>query len=651
MSYFYRLTKKRETAMINGKRLVALCTSRVYDPQIHGFIEKFSDYLKERNCCVFIFAINSDIYWEEDRQAAERYVFHLIPYDFVDAVVIMDEKIKSHKIANKIIRHASEKNVPVIIADGRYENTSCINFDYEKGFEKVVRHVIEYHKVKRPHMMCGHPDNEFSERRIEVFKKVIEENGFVFSDSMLSYGYFWADPCRLATEELLEREELPDAIICANDVMAITVAEMFKEAGYKIPEDVIITGFDGYDEIYFTSPKITTASCDIILLAQSTAETVINTINGSKPTNSYITPIFISNQSCGCPEHTEHPQILLNWFNESFSRINDDNRVLQQLSSSMQTSSSPGELVSHMECYKTDNLICVVDRNIFNSENNYFTVAEKYMRPKDFVIMFDSDHPKDYKADTFTMPEPNEESTEDVLSVNIREKITELSCTGYPLIFNSLDFMDRPFGFICYYFNGYFISNYTNTMSVTNSLCTGIGGYVNIQYQRTLLDRMDEMYKHDILTGLYNRAGFLKVYTDLMSKGKYFGEKVTVIMSDMDGLKYTNDTFGHAEGDNAIYTVAQALASITPENGISARFGGDELFSVIFGEFDSEKAIKQVEEYLSSYNSRSNKPYKISTSCGYSTSIFNKDYDFIQAMKDADEMMYEVKNKKMVNRK
>ena len=180
--------------MINDRKLIALCTSRIYDPQIHGYIVRLNELLKAKDFSLLIFAINSDIYWEEDRQAAEKYVFNLIPYDFVDAVIIMDEKIKSHKIAHKIIDASNFHNVPVIISDGRYENASCINFDYEAGFEKVVRHVIEYHHVKKPHMMAGQPDNDFSNRRIEVFKKVLKENEIEFDDSMISYGYFWADP-------------------------------------------------------------------------------------------------------------------------------------------------------------------------------------------------------------------------------------------------------------------------------------------------------------------------------------------------------------------------------------------------------------------------------------------------------------------------
>ena len=145
--------------MINGRKLVALCTSRVYEPQTHGYIVRLTELLKDEGISLLIFTINSDIYWEEDRQATEKYVFDLIPYRYIDAVIIMDEKIKSHKIAGKVIRNAKAHNLPVVIADGHYEGASCISYDYDKGFETVVRHVIEDHGVRRPHIMAGHVGN------------------------------------------------------------------------------------------------------------------------------------------------------------------------------------------------------------------------------------------------------------------------------------------------------------------------------------------------------------------------------------------------------------------------------------------------------------------------------------------------------------
>lgn len=633
--------------MINGKKLVALCTSRVYEPQNHGFIVKVNERLKAEGYSTLVFTINSDIYWEEDRVATEKYVYDLIPYDYIDAVIIMDEKIKSHKIAHKIIGKAAERNIPVVTADGRYENTSCVNYDYEGGFEKVVRHVIEYHKIKRPHMMAGHFDNEFSNKRIEVFKKVLEENGIPFSQSMISYGDFWAVPCRKAMRELIDRGNLPEAIICANDIMAVTVSEMLTNEGYKIPEDIMVTGFDGYDEIYFTTPKITSASCDMNLLADAAVDVLFESLKDNKTHDKLISPVFVANESCGCPECNEHPSILRNWFKESFARLNDDNRVLQMMTSSMEISTTPGQLTSCIESYKTYGALVAVDRKIFVDEISYFTDADIDGKKKEFVLIYDDEHPSRYKEDTFSLPAEGEcEYTEDILSPSIRDRILEATENGYPLIFNSLDCMNRPFGFICYAFKDYHIANYTNSMSVTMAISTGIGGYNNIRYQSTLIKKMDEMYLHDALTGLYNRVGFQNKFNAVRKKPEHYGKKVTIMMSDLDGLKYINDNFGHAEGDNAIRTVATALAKAVPEGSITTRFGGDEIFSVIFGECNPGRIMESIDRYLEDYNVNAYKPYKVSTSSGYVVAILDDFFDFSREIREADEKMYMIKTNK-----
>jgi len=632
--------------MINKRKLIALCTSRVYDPLVHNLVVRLNNRLKSEGFSMLIFAINSDIFWEEDRPAAEKYVFDLIPYDDVECIVIMDEKIKSHNVVNRIISKANSHEVPVIVADGQYDNVSCINFDYERGFEDVVRHVIEHHKVKNPHMVAGQPGNDFSEKRIAVFKKVLSENNITFTDDMLSYGYFWANPCHEIAQELMERESLPDAIICANDIMAITICDILLEAGYKVPGDTIITGFDGYDEIYFTSPKITSSSCNVIYMADTIADTILLTSEDQKTHNIIIPPVFIPNESCGCPVYSEHRQALRDLFNESFIRHNDDNRILQQVSSAMQTSNTINELLSNIDCYKTENLLCVIDRECLDSTGNYFTRDFEPDHDRELVLIYDSDNKEQYQSNDFAIPKPSHNHKENVLSEPFRDRILELAEGEYPLIFNALDFMNRPFGFICYYYNHYFITDYSNTVNITNFISIGFGGFINLQYQLTLINKMDEMYRHDPLTTLYNRIGFQNAFRRHCRRSDLFNKKITVIMSDLDGLKFINDNFGHAEGDSAIATAASALDKSTPDSALCVRFGGDELFSVIFGECDPELIIKNIEDYLSQYNDSSGKPYKVLSSCGYISTILDYNFNITQALKEADEKMYIIKKRR-----
>ena len=641
--------------MVNGKKLVALCSSRIYDPEIHGYIVNLNKQLQRENCALLIFAINSDIYWAEDINPAETYVFDIMPYEELDCVIIMDEKIKSHSVANRIIDRAKENKVPVVVVDGSYEGTTSIKIDYEQGFEKIVRHVIEEHHVKHPHMMAGLPDNFFSDQRIEIFKRVIAENGIPYDESMLSYGHFWADPTRDAMREILKRDELPDAIICANDIMALNVCDMLITAGKKVPEDVIVSGFDGMDEGLISTPKLSTVSCDIVQLADATGNTVLRLINGEAVENAFIIPDLQTNESCGCPTRTMPPQTMLTRLNSSFYRLQDDARIMSSISSRMEICTNPWDMAASIHCHQTKNCLVVVDRNCFHPEKNYFLVPVETLGARDLHMIDEADYAEEHRFEHLPLQkelfyDERINTRESVLSGNYRARIIELTSSEYPLIFNALDYMNRPIGFNCYFFQNYTITNYARAATVTNAISTGVGGYINLTHQRYLLEKMDDMYKHDALTGLYNRVGFLLALHKTRENEDYADQPITVIMSDLDGLKYINDNFGHAEGDHAISTVADALKRSCPPHALCARYGGDEVFAVIPGECDPAAIIRKVDNALVKFNKNSDLAYKVETSSGFFTATHSKDFDITKALRNADEKMYQVKNKKRKQR-
>lgn len=82
---------------------------------------------------------------------------------------------------------------------------------------------------------------------------------------------------------------------------------------------------------------------------------------------------------------------------------------------------------------------------------------------------------------------------------------------------------------------------------------------------------------HDKLTGLYNRAFFEKELHRLENEAKF---PISIIVGDVNGLKITNDVFGHVKGDLLLKTISKILKKSCRKNDIIARWGGDE-FSVI----------------------------------------------------------------------
>ncbi|WP_026493449.1 diguanylate cyclase domain-containing protein [Butyrivibrio sp. XPD2002] len=612
--------------MINGKKLVALCTYRIYESQVFGFVTELNRLLQANDCYLFIYTLNSEIGNSGD-ESDETAVFDLVPYDKVDAVVIMDEKIKSREVVQKILDKAASHDVPAIVIDGEYENASLVRFNYAKGFEAVVRHVIEFHKVKRPHFMAGKRNSPFSNERIEVFKKVIEENGFTFDDSMVSYGDFWATPSRKATLELLQRPLLPDAIICANDIMAINVCDVLQIKGIRVPDEVIVTGFDGVEEAFWSKPGITTAKCDSIELAVTIMDVLLSVFKGQRNIDKWIDPSFIENDSCGC-HHSELDLLeAVSGLNNRFYHHQDDIHVMQAITAKILTGKSSEESIKYIRNPLTAYMCIVIEKSCLDLENNFiFENIEKGEK----VVIYDW-----YSG---------EDTVTDFNTDEIIPHLNDVLDKGYPLIFNCLEYMGKAPGFICYSYPRAEFVDYSLMPSLTYYLGMAFGGYVINKYQKYLRDKLQRTYQYDALTGLYNRLAFLEKFEEVHSNPENLGKKVTLVMLDLNGLKQINDSFGHLAGDNAIATIARILKEECPEDALCVRVGGDEMLALILGEcdWDSMEAamIGKMEEATKKLG------YTVSASMGIATTVMDDDINLDRIIALADEEMYKMKRNK-----
>ena len=155
------------------------------------------------------------------------------------------------------------KNIPVFSVDGTVGGCYNMVMDYHDGFEQIVRHVVVGHGCRKVDMIAGFKGHPLSEERIQVYKKVLQENGIPFDEGRLWYGDFWDRPTRAAMKKLLEAgKELPDAIVCANDAMAVTVCSELNARGIRVPEDIIVTGFDGTKDGKYHFPVLSTCEPD-----------------------------------------------------------------------------------------------------------------------------------------------------------------------------------------------------------------------------------------------------------------------------------------------------------------------------------------------------------------------------------------------------
>ena len=274
-----------------------------------------------------------------------------------------------------IIDSCRSHNVPVISIDKFLEGCVNFRFDYSNSFETLCQHVVQKHHAKRLFMMAGVRDNTFSDERIHAFEKVMAENNITPDNYRIGYGDFWEKPTRETLEQWFIEEQcaIPDAIICANDTMAIVCSQFLQNHGYRIPEDCIVTGFDGISEANYHVPHITTCTQDYDTMGKEVIAAAIRLHQGLpvEPTRIIDFHILYS-QSCGC----EKPAPLninnaMQDIADQLKRANERQELTCQVQSAVTSMTSLAELPE-------------IIQNKFIFESMVFALNDDIFRAPDF---------------------------------------------------------------------------------------------------------------------------------------------------------------------------------------------------------------------------------------------------------------------------
>ena len=293
--------------VFNGTGIISLCITRAGDMRNLEFITELNNKAVEKGYRLFVYQTCSEYYDASFGGRAEIAVFELIDYKATDILVIFDEAFSDKSIIDNIIQKADENNVSVIsVGAGNPKCTSFV-FDYRSGYEQIVRHVVEYHNATDTVFMAGAKGNSFSDERIDIYKSVLIDNNLPFGDDNVYYGDYWSGPIRESIKRITEREKLPEAIICVIDSTAAIVCEELERYGYKIPDDIIVTGFDETSEGLCNTPQITTGSCSMKKAAEAVLTAIDKILAGETvPKVNAIKFDMVIYSSCGCEKNQEN---------------------------------------------------------------------------------------------------------------------------------------------------------------------------------------------------------------------------------------------------------------------------------------------------------------------------------------------------------
>jgi LacI family transcriptional regulator len=217
----------------------------------------------------------------------------------VDGLLIGEGIVPSVELA----RLAERLPVVVVAGDPAEHAADVVTADNRSGSAALVAHLVEEHGRRRLYHVDGPPSAPDAKERRLALNDVIESHpGTVLIGSHC--GRFSVQSGEEAGEKILaDRREMPDAVVCANDQMAIGVMQTLARGGIRVPEHLSVTGFDDIFPGSLFEPSLTTVHQPMRLLGERACARLLDRIaRPDLPTQVELLPTeLVLRKSCGCP--------------------------------------------------------------------------------------------------------------------------------------------------------------------------------------------------------------------------------------------------------------------------------------------------------------------------------------------------------------
>lgn len=176
-------------------------------------------------------------------------------------------------VGRGFVRGLQEVGLPFVIAGSHVKplHVNCVMADYAHGTEQAVTHLVGAGR-RRVGLVNGPPTTTSNAEKLKGFRLALSLHSLVPMPSQVVVGEdFTSKSGYTKTLQLLAQVPDLDAIVYANDPMAMGGLCALKESGRRVPDDVAVTGFYDYELARFTDPPLTSVHIDLYLMGSIAA--------------------------------------------------------------------------------------------------------------------------------------------------------------------------------------------------------------------------------------------------------------------------------------------------------------------------------------------------------------------------------------------
>ena len=202
--------------------------------------------------------------------------------------------------------HHRYSSVPMVSISMSLDQHPVIGLDNVQGIHDLMAHLLDDHRYRKIAFLRGPATHPYAQERYQVYCEALQAHNIPIDLRLISDPGDWTDTTARRAAQLLfdERKLRPgvdvEALVAVNDSFALLCAQMLKERGVRIPDDVAIVGVNNSPTGQCFTPPLT--SVDVPLYAQgfSTLEILLQHIQGKAPQRYDLPTRLVLRESCGC---------------------------------------------------------------------------------------------------------------------------------------------------------------------------------------------------------------------------------------------------------------------------------------------------------------------------------------------------------------
>jgi DNA-binding LacI/PurR family transcriptional regulator len=239
----------------------------------------------------------------DDTVAQRNVCYEFASPELLDGLLIMT--LGGHADANKLGRYCERyRPLPMCSIGIACEGIPGVQVDNTRGMKDAIVHLIEVHGLRRIAFVRGPELNEEAEVRFRAYQQCLGERGLELDPELVLPGNFEHADGAQAVHRLLERQVPFEAVVAANDHMALGVLEALEEHRIEVPGQVAVIGFDDVEQARYAIPGLTTVRQPLGEQANLAMNVLLTQLRGKAvPKRMIVDAKLVIRQSCGC--HSE----------------------------------------------------------------------------------------------------------------------------------------------------------------------------------------------------------------------------------------------------------------------------------------------------------------------------------------------------------